>query len=116
MITKSVRRLTIGLGIALVVGSLTFATAGPVRAQAGNGQTGTMTQTVVPAAYGQTGGYGPMGGYGMTGGYGMMGHGSGRAMMRGAANGRSGPMGNWNGQASAQYHGGSHGGHVGGCW
>ncbi len=110
MFTKIARRLTIGLGLALVVGSLTFATAGPARAQVGNGQTGIATQAVVPATYGHMGGYGPMGGYG------MMGHGSGRGMMQGASYGQSGHMGRWNGQASAQYHGGWHGGHGGGCW
>jgi hypothetical protein len=99
MFTDIARRLAIGLGMALVVGSLALATAGPAKAQAKSGQTGTAPQTIVPATYG------PMGGFG-----------SGHGMMTDASYGQSGPMGHWSGQASARYHGGSRGGHGGGCW
>ncbi len=103
MFTNITRRMTIGLGLALVVGSLIVADAGSARAQA-NAQPATTTQTIVPATYNQMGGHGPMGGRSMGPGY-------GHGMMMGASYGQTGHMGHWNGQASAQYHGGQ-----GGCW
>ncbi|MEA4855401.1 hypothetical protein [Solidesulfovibrio sp.] len=106
MSTNIARRLAIGLGIALVVGSLTFADAGSARAQA-NDRTSTATPALAAATDGHMGGYGPMGGRGM-------GPGHGRGMMMGASYGQPGHMG------QGQYHGGSghggYGGHNGGCW
>lgn len=103
MFTNIARHMAIGLGMALVVGSLTLATAGPAKAQANSGQIGTTPQTIVPAAYGHMGDPG-------------IGHGyAGRGMM-GASYGQPGHQWHWNGQASAQYHGGWRGGHGGGCW
>ena len=112
MSTNIARRLTIGFGIALVVGSLTLADVGSARAQA-NDRTSTATPTLAAATYGHMGGYGMTGSYGPMGGRGM-GPGHGRGMMMGASYGQAGHMG------QGQYHGGSghggYGGHNGGCW
>jgi hypothetical protein len=98
MFTNITRRMTIGLGLALVVGSLIVADAESARAQA-NARPATTNQTVVPATYNQMGGHG----------------------MMGVTSGQNGHQAPRHGQASAQYHGGSwHGGqgqgHGGPCW
>ena len=90
------RRMTIGLGLALVVGSLIAATAGSARAQ-GHARPAATTQTVAAATSNQLGGQG----------------------MMGVASGPNGHQAPRHGQASTQYHGGSgHGGqgHGGPCW
>lgn len=94
MFTNIARRMTIGLGLALVVGSLIVANAGSAQAQA---HARPATQTVVAATSNQPGGHG----------------------MTGVASGQNGHKAPRHGQASAQYHGGSwHGGqgHGGPCW
>lgn len=96
MFTNFTRRMTIGLGLALVVGSLIVADAGSARAQT-NARPTTTPQTVVPVTYNQMGGHG----------------------MMGVASGQNGHQAPRHGQASAQYHGGSwHGGqgYGGPCW
>ena len=96
MSTNIARRMTIGLGLALVVGSLIVADAGSAQAQA-NAQPATTPQTVATATSNQ-----------------MSGHG-----MMGVASGQNGHQAPRHGQASAQYHGGSwHGGQGNGgpCW
>ncbi len=90
------RRMTIGLGLALVVGSLIVANAGSARAQT-HARSATTPQAVAAATSNQLGGHG----------------------MMGVASGRDGHKAPRHGQASAQYHGGSrHGGqgHGGPCW